>query len=132
MCGKNIRAMKKMFFLGILALICCSALFYVLFCFVFPQYYFDNLWILPLYFFVFFVGEFLLLKVFKKKDGAKKMNIFLLTKIVKILFSITILVLYIKLINENNISFSVVFLTLYCVSLVLETVCFSKILKKNE
>lgn len=129
---KNTVVMNKVFFAGILALLCCSTLFSVLFCFAFPQYYFKYMWILPIYFIVFFFGEFLLLKGFEKESGAKKMNIFLLIKIIKFFVSIIVLVLYLKLIGENNISFSVVFLVLYCMSLILETIGFSKMMKKNE
>ena len=124
--------MKRMIFVGLSTLMICAALLLILLYYCFSEYYHNLFVFVPVYFIVFFVVEFALLNVYRKDSGAKKLNIFLLFKVVKFFVSICILFLWIKFIDKNNISFSSVFLILYFVSLMLEAIGFSKIMKKNE
>lgn len=122
--------MRKMIILGISVVLCCSALAFFLLYYVLPQYYFSCFWMLPVYFSVLLLLEILLMNIFKEKS-AKTMNVFLITKIVKFLLSVCLIVLYLNVVAENNIAFSICFLLLYFVSLALETFAFSEIMKKN-
>ena len=98
--------MRKMIILGISVVLCCSALAFFLLYYVLPQYYFSSFWMLPVYFSVLLLLEILLMNIFKEKS-AKTMNVFLITKIVKFLLSVCLIVLYLNVVAENNIEYSI-------------------------
>lgn len=122
--------MRKIISLGLSVVLCCGALMFLVLYYVLPQYYFNCFWMLPVYFSVLLLLEFFLLNLFKGKSS-KTMNIFLITKIVKFLLSVGLIILYLNVVAENNIAFSICFLLLYFVSIALETFAFSEIMKKN-
>lgn len=86
-------------------------------------------WVIPAFFFVFFAVE---LALPMAKSGAKLMNLFLITKVVKILLSIGLLLFYVKGMDGSKMFFPVVFLVFYFASLAIETFYFSRLMKRKN
>lgn len=93
----------------------------------FPEYYFPLLVTIPLFFIIF--GSLALHFVYLKPSPS--ILILMGVKVVKILISLILILLYVFLIKENAVSFLISFLLYFLVYLIFETILLNKFNKKN-
>lgn len=93
----------------------------------FPEYYFPLLVAIPLFFILF--GSLVLHFVYLKPSPS--IIILMGAKVVKILISLVLIILYVFLIKENSVSFLISFLLYFLVYLIFETILLNKFNKKN-
>lgn len=98
--------------------------------YVFPQFYPD--WYFGIVFFFLIMEVVIMNFVISKSakvDSKKMVNVYMLTKVVKILVSLVFIAIYALTVKENIKNFVIVFIAFYVLYLFLETALFSKIEK---
>lgn len=113
-------------------LIVMSAVGVLLFGGVLQQYAFGLFWTVPTLFAVAALGDAVALKVGGNKDSRHALNWIFGAKLSKFIIAITYFVVYIKVVCEQNVAFAITFVAFYFVTLVVETIFFSKLLKSKH
>ncbi|NDW19375.1 hypothetical protein D0T53_10690 [Dysgonomonas sp. 216] len=109
----------------------CAAILGALLFYVFPQFYPG--WYFEIVFF-FLILETALISfiesVSRKTTSRKMVNMYMLTKVVKMLLSLIFITIYVLVVKENIKNFVLTFIIFYVLSIVMETFLFSKIEKR--
>jgi hypothetical protein len=98
-----------------------------------PDYYFDLFPLIPLFFILILTGSYATLSIVKKRKSVIGMKTYMILRATKILLclGIVFIFVYCGLVEENIISFGIVFMLFYVVSLALESWLFMKISKNR-
>jgi hypothetical protein len=93
----------------------------------FPEYYFPLLVAIPLFFILF--GSLAIHYVYLKPSPS--INLLMGTKVLKMLISLALILLYVCFVKENSVCFLFSYLLYFLVYLVFETALLKKFNKKN-
>jgi hypothetical protein len=94
-----------------------------------PDFYFSLYPLIPLCFMLILTGIYFTLFIFQKRKSGIDMKSFAIIKTIKILLCLVFVWAYCKIIDSNNMSFAIVFMLFYVVSLALESWLFMQISK---
>ncbi len=110
----------------------CAVAGWLLFRFAVPQHAFALYWAVPALFMLLSLLAVGVLCVAADKPSRQTVNWIFGAKMAKFVVAITCFVVYIKVVNEQNVAFACVFLGFYFVTLAVETLYFSKLLKSKH
>ncbi len=118
--------------IGLLAglIVIISILIYVFIHYFFPEFYPQWYWIIPLFYLLNVCLLYMLLS--KKKENPFSMYRHVISKVVKLLGAILIIILYLIFIKTNSISFVCISFFFYIMYTVFETNIFLSQNKKNN
>ncbi len=110
----------------------CALIGRAIFVYVVPQYAFALYWAVPALFMLLSLLAAVALQATAHKSSQQAVNWIFGAKIVKFIVAIACFVAYIKVMNEQNVAFACVFLSFYTITLIVETLYFSKLLKSKH
>ena len=118
----------------LLTLLSGGILGYILYCF-FPEHYFKGYPIVPVYFFILNAISITIIDACRKISRSRLLQTYILTKLIRILLSVILMVVYCLIAQKGIKVFLLTFIAMYLVYLVYDTWFFSKFemkLKKDK
>jgi len=121
---------KLTFIIAAFGLVLGSGIWAILY-YVFPAYYPESIGSIFLFFLVveIFIVNYVYSKSLKSEKPQKMVNVYLLTKVVKMLLSLVFVTIYVLAVKEQIKSFVLVFMIFYIVFLAVESKLFIQIEK---
>ncbi len=110
----------------------CALIGRAIFVYVVPQYAFALYWAVPALFMLLSLLAAVALQATAHKSSQQAVNWIFGAKLSKFIIAITYFVVYIKVVCEQNVAFAITFVAFYFVTLVVETIFFSKLLKSKH
>ncbi|MDR2084100.1 MAG: hypothetical protein LBP67_03800 [Bacteroidales bacterium] len=94
-----------------------------------PQYYFNLYPLIPAFYVFILLVSYIVLLILKKKKSVIDIKTYAIIRAVKFVLCLVFVIIYLKVVNVNNIAFVMVFMLFYVIYLILESWLFMKISK---